>query len=372
MKINGSVADLEVAIDARWLHTGLGTYTYNVISRLRQFKPTWSVKAITNRKSANQLAPLCDQIRILDTPIYTLREQWQVAWAARGADLLHVPHYNVPLLHHGKLVVTIHDLIHLIDDRKSVGTTVRAYATIMLNAAARKADHIITVSQFSKTQIVERLAVHPSKISVIPNGVAPIFRLQDGQQPDLRPVGKQEPYLLYVGNLKPHKNLIRLLSAFAIFRNHTHLDWKLLLVGPGGKDESKQLDLHGANLGISNSIFFQNNVAQECLPGLYRKAQLLVLPSLIEGFGLSVVEAMACGTPVACSNASSLPEVAGDAARYFNPLNVEDIASALEDLALSEELRARLRHNGLKRAGQFSWDESARQHSEVFDRVLRN
>src|SRR5581483_6080683 len=312
------------------------------------------------------------KIRILDTPIYTLREQWQVACAARGADLLHVPHYNIPLFHRGKLVVTIHDLIHLIDDRKNVGTAARTYASIMLNAAARKADHIITVAQFSKTQIIERLAVDPSKISVIPNGVAPIFRPPNGAELDLGPGNTPEPYLLYVGNLKPHKNLMRLVSAFAIFRNRTKLDWKLLIVGPGGGNESKQLVLHGADLGISDSLFFQKNVAHEVLPGLYRKSQFLILPSLIEGFGLSVVEAMACGTPVVCSNAASLPEVAEGAARYFNPLDVEDIASALEDVALSEELRTRLRHNGLKRVGQFSWDESARQHSEVFERVLQN
>jgi glycosyltransferase involved in cell wall biosynthesis len=165
--------NVEIAVDARWLHTGLGTYTYNVVSRLKRFKPKWCVRAITNRESAAQIAGLCDSVRIADAAIYTLREQWQVPWAARGADLLHVPHYNVPLLYRGRLVVTIHDIIHLMDDRRNVGISVRAYATVMLNAAVRKADHIITVSEFSKTQIVERLRVDPSRVSVIWNGVAP-------------------------------------------------------------------------------------------------------------------------------------------------------------------------------------------------------
>jgi glycosyltransferase involved in cell wall biosynthesis len=179
-------------------------------------------------------------------------------------------------------------------------------------------------------------------------------------------------YFLYVGNLKLHKNLMRLLSAVALFRNCTKLDWKLLIVGPGNENASKQLLRHSAQLGISDCVCFLNNVSHDLLPSLYRKAQFLVLPSLLEGFGLSIVEAMACGTPVVCSNAASLPEVAGNAALFFDPFRVEDIADAMEAVATSPDLRAKLRQNGLRTAGQFSWEESAKRHVEVFQRFVQS
>jgi alpha-1,3-rhamnosyl/mannosyltransferase len=366
---------MEIAIDARWLQTGLGTYTYNLITGLRRVRESWSLRAIVNEESAGRVAEFCNAVCILRTPIYTLREQIEIPWAARGADLLHIPHYNAPILYRGRLVVTIHDLIHLMDAKEHNRLSVRMYAWIMLNAAARRADHIVTVSEFSRAKIVELLGVDAAKITVIPVGVAPRFAPVTGESALCRSESDsapERPYLLYVGNLKPHKNLLRFMRAMASFRRRTGLDWMFVLVGPGGAAETRQLFAHADGLGISGSISFKDNVADDELVKLYRGAQFVVLPSLLEGFGLPVLEGMACGTPVLCSDTASLPEVGGDAVQYFNPLDVDDMSRALEAVATSPETRAILREKGLLQASRFSWHESAQRHAELFEKVMRN
>ena len=367
--------NLEIAIDARWLQTGLGTYTYNLIAGLRSVRRAWSLRGIVSEKSALRVAHLCDSVRVLRAPIYTLREQVEIPRAARGTDLLHVPHFNAPLLYRGKLVVTVHDLTYLMDANEHSRLRTRVYARFMLNAAARRADHVITVSEFSRNNIVKILGIDPVKVTAIPNGVDPQFapvktergisRSQLGGLPE-------RPYFLYVGNLKPHKNLVRFLGAVTSFLKRTNLDWTFLIVGPGGENERKQLLDHASRLGISEVVSFMQNVTDEVLLELYRGAMFLVFPSLLEGFGLPVLEAMACGTPVLCSHVASLPEVGGDAVRYFNPLDIEDMSQALESVATCPQLREVLREKGLARASQFSWAESSRRHAELFERVIRN
>jgi len=367
--------NFEIAIDARWLQTGLGTYTYNLIAGLRSARRAWSLRGIVSEKSALRVAHLCDSVRVLRAPIYTLREQVEIPRAARGTDLLHVPHFNAPLLYRGKLVVTVHDLTYLMDANEHSRLRTRVYARFMLNAAARRADHVITVSEFSRNNIVKILGIDPVKVTAIPNGVDPQFapvktergisRSQLGGLPE-------RPYFLYVGNLKPHKNLVRFLGAVTSFLKRTNLDWTFLIVGPGGENERKQLLDHASRLGISEVVSFMQNVTDEVLLELYRGAMFLVFPSLLEGFGLPVLEAMACGTPVLCSHVASLPEVGGDAVRYFNPLDIEDMSQALESVATCPQLREVLREKGLARASQFSWAESSRRHAELFERVIRN
>ncbi len=354
------------------MHTGLGTYIYNLITELRCLRVPWLIRGIVRADSISMIAPFVDAIEVLDTPIYTIREQLQVPWAARRSNLLHVPHYNVPLLFRGKLVVTIHDLIHLMDDNTPMKA--RAYARVMTNTAARKAEQIITVSEFSKTQLIERLGVQPAKITVIPNGVARRFRPLDehGYVRRREMVRPKWRYFLYVGNLKPHKNLVRLLRAVALFLRKTQLAWKLLVVGRGTREETNQLLEHSSRLGITHSVMFLNDVTDEMLPELYSRAEFCVLPSLLEGFGLPVLESMASGTPVVCSRTASLPEVGGDAARYFDPLDVEDMATAIEAVATSAALRCALRDKGFQQAARFSWSRSARRHADLYDYVLRD
>jgi len=299
-------------------------------------------------------------------------EQLLVPRAARDCDLLHVPHFNIPLMHRRPLVVSIMDVIHLQSPeyRNSLGSVL--YARPMLAAAARRADHIFTVSNYSKTQIMEALGTAGSKISVIHCGVDARFH-QNGNLHESRSaaevLGVRRPYVLYVGNLKPHKNVVTLLRAFAQLRNAGKIAHSLLIVGDDARWKRSVVN-ECARLGIRGSTVFAPYVTPELLPDIYACADLLVMPSTAEGFGLPVLEAMACGTPVLSSNAASLPEVAGDAALYFDPASHEELAAQILHILESSEVRESLRSLGLQRAKKFSWQESVHKHMQIYSQFL--
>jgi glycosyltransferase involved in cell wall biosynthesis len=363
----------EITIDARWLHSGgVGTYAYHLIAGFAQYGNGFTLRAIVNQRDAERVAPFCKSVVIAEASMYSLREQLEIPWAARGAELLHIPHYNAPLLHRGKLVVSILDLIHITDPVYRRTFNSWAYASPMLNLVARKADHVVTISEYSKTQIVDRLGVSPSKVTAIQCGVNSQFRSvqrDEGTAAVSEALGIQEPYLLYVGNLKPHKNVSTLLRAFALLRKRHDIPQRLLIIGDDTRWGCTRRE-ECSQLGISDTTHFVPHVAQELLPKLYAAADLLVMPSTIEGFGLPVLEAMACGTPVVCSRAASLPEVGGDAVLYFDPASFEELASLIEQVLSSPELQKTLRAKGLERAKQFTWEESTRKHIELYRRLL--
>ena len=361
-----------VAIDARWLVGGIGTYTENLLVGLGQSANGLEFHAIARGADAARVKELCSHVRVLDVPIYTVREQFLIPRAATGCDLLHVPHFNVPLLHRGALVVSIMDVIHLRAPEYRHTLNSFLYARPMLNAAARKAAHIVTVSNYSKTQIMETLGTPASKISVIHCGVSAQFHGHgDNQkfQNAAQILGINRPFLLYVGNLKPHKNVSTLLRAYAQLRHAKRIAHSLLIVGDDARWKRSLVE-ESLRLGIRDSTVFVPFVSAELLPRLYAAADVFVMPSTVEGFGLPVLEAMACGTPVVCSNAASLPEVAGDAALYFDPASPEELAAQIDRLVHSEDLRASLREKGLQRAKQFTWQEFTRKHMDLYYRLL--
>jgi len=361
-----------IVIDARILVTGIGTYTFNLIASLKGRSDGFTIRALTWAKDAERMRPLCDGVKVVAARIYTLREQLEIPWAARGADLLHVPHYNVPLLYRGKLLVTIHDLIPIMDATFQRTVASNLYARPMFNLVARKADHLVTVSEFSRDQIVERLGIAPAKITVIHSGVSPHFCPRDHHEAVARvsaALGLNRPYLLFVGSLMPHKNLKNLIRAFAFLRARKALEQELLIVGDSRRWRTRFLT-EPHRQGVAEAVHFVPHVSYEMLPWVYGAADLLVLPSFIEGFGLPVLEAMACGTPVVCSRAASLPEVAGEAAEYFEPSSAEDLAASIERVLNSTERQAELRQKGLERVKHFSWDECARRHCEVYRGLL--
>lgn len=362
----------EIVIDARFVNTGLGTYTYNLIAGLgAAHKSEFMVRAIVNPRNVDPVAAICERVAVVNTPIYSLGEQMEIRRVASGCDLLHVPHYNAPLLYRGCLLVSICDLIHIMEPAFRRTLASWCYARPMLNLAARKAEHVITLSAYSKVQIVERLGIAPSKVSVIYCGVGPQFYPQDHEQCAAQ-VSKafsiERPYLLYVGNLKPHKNVSRLLRAMAIMREK-QVDPQLLVVGDDAVWKPALVQ-ECARLGLQDVVSFVSWVSDDLLPVLYAGAELVIQPSTLEGFGLPVLEAMACGTPVACSNAASLPEVGGDAAEYFDPYSVEDMADAIERVLSSTSRRAELRQKGFLQAARFRWDECVRQHAKIYRGLL--
>jgi glycosyltransferase involved in cell wall biosynthesis len=358
-----------VAIDARWLSTGIGTYTLGFMRELAACGPI-QIRALTMRENVERLS-FVDSVQIVNTPIYTVREQFDVPRAA-GGGLLHVPHYNVPIAYRGTLLTSILDLTHLLDRTYRTNLKVRLYAAPMLRMAARKSAHIFTLSEYSKRHIVERLHVPPEKVTVAYCGVGAQFRPVDREQArsTIRAAyNVTRPFVLYLGNLKPHKNVAGLLRAFASSRE-LQRDVELLIVG----DDAVGRDLYerqASEAGLAACVRFIPRVPAEHLIALYNAAEMVVLPSFEEGFGLPVIEAMACRTPVACSTAASLPEVAGDAAVLFDPNDPEQIRDAiltiLHDAALGESLRAR----GFEQSRKFSWRKCAQLHYDTYVRYSR-
>jgi glycosyltransferase involved in cell wall biosynthesis len=360
-----------IAIDARWLVGGIGTYTRNLLQGLHECVNALQIHAIVRSGDNAIVRQWCARTTILDVPIYTAREQVLIPRAARACDLLHIPHYNAPLLHRGPLLVSIQDLIHLSPPyRRTVSSQI--YAKPMLNVVSRKADHIITVSEYSKSQIVELLGVPESKITVIHCGVAPHFHPNGNSGPcmdALKALGIQGPFILYVGNLKPHKNVPTLLRAFAQLRCRNGFDHFLLIVGDDLRWRHSFLEECRA-LGIREKTIQVPYVAESLLPGIYAAADAVVMPSLMEGFGLPVLEAMACGTPVVASRAASLPEVGADAVLYFEPTRADELAHQVARVLESGELRTLMREKGIQRAHQFTWQKAARRHIEVYEDML--
>ncbi|MCI0724723.1 MAG: glycosyltransferase family 4 protein [Acidobacteria bacterium] len=364
--------DSQIVIDARWLHSGIGTYVSGLVRSLGRDRNGLRLKTIVRQQDVGRFAPFCDEVEVVNTTIYTLREQIQIPWAARRCDLLHVPHYNAPLLYAGKLVVTICDLVHI--SEPSLRWTLKSwlYARPMLHLVARKADHIVALSAHVKAEIVERLGVSPAKVSVIHCGVDSQFRPlepKDCAETVASELGITRPYILFVGNLKPHKNVPTLLRAFALLRSRRNFDHRLVVVGEDAQG-TPELKQEASHLGLDSAVSFLPHVPDRLLPKVYGAADLLVVPSTMEGFGLPVVEAMACGTPVICSRAGSLPEVAGDAAEYFEAPSVEELAESIGRVLASPERQMVMRQKGLERVRHFSWEKCAKQHIEVYRQLL--
>jgi glycosyltransferase involved in cell wall biosynthesis len=361
-----------VTIDARWLVGGIGTYTENLLRGFGHNGNGLELHAIVREADAARVKEWCTRVTVVNAPIYTLWEQLLVPRAAKECNLLHVPHYNVPVLHRGPLIVSIMDVIHISCAPYRHSARSYLYARPMLNFAARKADHVVTVSNYSKAQIVEALGIPETKITVIHCGVGAEFH-PDYDKTECKSMvarlGISRPYLLYVGNLKPHKNVSTLLQAVAQLHGRKKLSHELVIVGDDARWKRTIVD-ECVRLGVADQVVFVPYVSQALLPKIYAAADLLVMPSNAEGFGLPIVEAMACGTPVACSQAASLPEVAGDAAAYFDPEDAENLAETIERLAHSSDLRESLRAKGLQRAKQFTWQEFTRKHIEVYYRLL--
>jgi len=354
-----------VCIDARMYKSGIGVYIRNLIRELYSSHKL-SIHALAHPDQFTALRPYCMKLSGLNDPIYSLREQYGVANAARSDDLLHVPHYNIPLVYRGILLTTIHDLTHLTSSLYRKSWKSRFYGRPMMKLAASRSDHIFTVSEFSKQEIVDVLGVNPRKVTVVYNGVANHFSPGDPLVAKALVAAKfslERPFLLYVGNLKAHKNIACLLYSYSrLFRGPrpSHI---LVLVG-SGDEERLILEKLASELGISPC--FLENVDANDLVDLYRAAEIVVQPSFAEGFGLTALEAMACGTPVICSTAGSLPEVAGDAAVYFSPADTGQLERAMETILGSSILCESLRRKGIARAAEFTWNKVAERHIAVY------
>ncbi len=303
--------------------------------------------------------------------IYSLREQVEIPLRVPGCDIFWSPHYNIPILpvRAKKRLVTIHDVYHLAHSHE-LKPVKRLYAWILLPLAARLSDRIITVSDFSRQEIVKYTHVKPGKIAVIKNGVD--FERFSKAKVDLAFLGRYDlkRYMLYVGNVKPHKNITGLIEAFRILHNRFP---GIKLVIAGEKEQFitgvKGLDHFIKARSLEEYIVFTGFVDDRYLPGLYKGAEIMVFPSLYEGFGLPPLEAMASGTPVVASMGSSIPEICGDAAIYADPYDPADMADAIARVLEDGDLRDNLIKKGLERSRGFTWVSSARAHIRLLEEL---
>ena len=324
------------------------------------------------RPIASRLAQLVPSQRRIGDLARTLgRDLWWhqvgVTRAARrvGAAVLHLPAGVGPMRRTMPTVLTIYDL-NVLRFPRLFRPWFRYYTRVILPRAARSADAIITLSQGAKADIVEELGIAAERITVVPPGVHPLFSpLAPGSERAAevrRRYGLAGAFVLTVGSVEPRKNLPRLFAAVEQLRRRPGTgDVALVHAGPEG----------WLSNGISgtNGVRFLGHVPREDLAALYSLARLCAYPSLYEGFGLPVAEAMACGCPVVTSNVSSMPEVAGDAAELVDPASVDAIAASIEALWTDEARRAELARRGRERARGFTWERAARETATVYAAV---
>jgi glycosyltransferase involved in cell wall biosynthesis len=307
-------------------------------------------------------------------PVRVVWEQVVQPWTLGriGADLVHGPAFVGPVLAPCPAVVTIHDLSFLRFPALFRPAN-RLYLTVLTRLSARRARRLIAVSAETASEATRLLGVPAERIDVVYHGVDPIFRpLPAGEVAAFRQRrGLPERFVLFVGTLEPRKNLVRLVEAFARICGGTDGRKRASLVLAGGKGWLyDELFARVEALGLEEQVVFPGYVAGDELPLWYNAATVLAYPSLYEGFGLPVLEAQACGTPVLTSNVSSLPEAAGGAALMVDPYDVEALAAGLHRLLVDESLRHELRERGLAHAGQFSWPRTAEETVRVYWRAL--
>ncbi len=379
---------MNIGIDARlygpkWGGGGLGRYVEELVTELQRIESEHRYVLFVKPENAEACKitnPRFEKV-VVDAHWYTLKEQLLMPKAIKkaGVDMMHYPHWNVPIFSKVPFVVTIHDLILLDDPTSAKATTLgpiryaikRLGYHAVLGHAIEKSKKVIAVSRATKESILRHFNIPAEKIQVIYEGVMG-SGLESGIQeqqappkfpiPDLTP----SPYFLYVGSAYPHKNLENLLRAFAFFVK-PYPDTKLVLVGSPSVfyDNLRKKVLE---IGIpEDRVVFTGFVTNDALSDLYAGASLYVFPSRFEGFGLPPLEAMSNGTPVAASSMGSLPEVLAEAALYFNPDDVEEMSRVMEQGLTNETLRAEMKKRGKEHVKKFSFQTMAKETVRVYE-----
>lgn len=316
-----------IVFDARWIGShGIGRFAQEISNRLNFTNNFHSKKNPAGLFSAIELG----------------------LWATpKKGKFIFSPSYIPPVFSSLPFAFTIHDLNH-IDVRHNSSIFKRLYYRFIILPAIRRSCCVFTVSEFSKKRIIDWSGCAPDKIVVVGNGVSSDFNEQ---------VLSNKPgysYLFCCSNRKGHKNETRLLHAFKSCGLHTNI--KLVFTGCPDKNTLKVIK----NLQLEAAVRFTGKVTESDLASWYKGALVTIFPSLYEGFGLPLIESMACGTPVIASNTTSLPEVAGDAGYYVDPMNIESIATGIKTVVEDEALRTIMREKGLSRSKLFTWDRTAR------------
>jgi len=345
-----------IAIDLRWIDSsGVGVYIKGIMPGIVERLHNVSIVGIGDRSRMEQLSwSRAANVRLVDCQAgrYSVAEQIQLPLVIpRSTELFFSPYYPIPLLYRGRLAVTVHDLSHRVVPEIIGDPKKKIYAKTMFRALRKRASVIFTVSDFSKSELL-RLTKGPREDNIIPTHLGISAEWYTAAR---LPRAHSRPYFVYVGNIKPYKNLGRLVEAFLNIRDRVPQD--LVIVGQSeGLITGESAEFFERVQRAGERIRLTGFVSHQKLLSLVGHAHALIMPSLYEGFGLPPVEAMAAGVPTVVARAASLPEVCGDSALYFDPLDVEDIGAKLVTIASDAELCRQLREKGLQHSRLFTWD----------------
>ena len=361
---------------------GIGRYTRSLVDGLARIDSEDRFTLFSAERPTNARGfPSAPGFRTVTGPLnnrrmtilwHRLRLPLPIETFAGRADVLHAPDFSLPPTRGARTVVTIHDLAFMTHPECAV-PSLRAYLNRVVPRATHHADHIIATSQRTADDLVELLGVSPKQMSVILQGVDPsVRRVEEPER--LRAAvaryGLRQPFALAVGTIEPRKNFSRLIEAFSLIRGRADGPEQLVIAGRKGwlyDDVFQTVE----RLGLRDAVRFLDYVPDGDLPVLYSLAAVVAMPSLYEGFGIPVVEAMACGTPVVASSAGSLPEIVGDAGLLAAPDDVEGLAAQLVRAVSDAPSRAWMVERGYARVRLFDWDTAARQHLAVYRAVAQ-
>jgi glycosyltransferase involved in cell wall biosynthesis len=360
-----------IVIDARISGTTTGRYVDKLIEYLHELNPEEKFIVLTRPNRVDAVKSFAPNFEVVasEFPDFSLGEQLGLKKQLKGLkpDLVHFPMVQQPILYRGPVVTSMLDLttLRFTDPTKNIFVfkTKQQVYKIVNRIAAKKSKHIITISNFVKSDIVKSFRISESKITTTYNSADKI-----PDEPEAVPNVEAQNFLLYVGRPQAHKNLGRLIEAFAILHEK---DPELQLVLAGKKDVLfDQHEARANELGLKDSVVFTDFVSEGQLRWLYENCAAYVFPSLSEGFGLPGLEAMIHGAPVVSSNATCLPEIYGDAAHYFNPTDVNDMALKISEVLDGENFRNSLIQKGYAQVAKYSWERMAKQTLEIYRKVL--
>lgn len=372
---------MRIAIDIRKVSEfGVGSHIWNLVRNLSNLDTANTYFLMGSRRQLHELGPLGTNYELIDVPEdesfvnYLLKTPLRLR--RNRIDIFHVPHYEAPLLVGCRLVVTIHDCVHLLFPQEGSSKFENYRGYLYTKNVLRRADHIIAVSASTRQDLINIFDLPPEKISVIHNALDGRFTAGHGpeeQKQLLERYQLADPFILYVGQIKPHKNLDRLIEAFAVLRSELadskkYKNLKLIIIGDA-ISKHPYLRLRVVRCGVQKDVRFLGFVPGRALQVFYEAAVIFASPSLYEGFGLPPLEAMANGTPVVASNTASLPEVLDEAALLVNPENVFEIARAMKTLLTDQPLRQHVIEKGLEQVKKFSWSTAAEGVLRVYREV---
>ena len=369
---------MRIAFDGTTLRpgrTGVGYYTEHLLHHLAAQAPDDEFVVVSNRPVDTTRA-LPSSVQIASSSWRVPRMVWMQALAPRmlrrrQVDLVHFTNGMVPVASPVPTVVTIHDMSLTLYPRYHPPRRVLLNRPLV-DLAARRADAIITVSQSAKRDIVRLYGLSPERVHVVHEAAAPSFRpVHDSAERERvrRRYGLADRFILYVGTIEPRKNLPNLIEGFARRRKTGDLPHQLVCAGPYGW-LSRDIEDRIERLQVEDAVRFTGYVPFDDLPALYSLAEMFVFPSLYEGFGLPVIEAMACGTPVITGHVAALSEIAGAAVEHVDRLDAESLGEAMASLARSRERRENFSALGLRRAHSISWERAARETLDVYRQTV--